>query len=290
MYYVVFGILYAISLLPLAVLYLLSDLLYFITWYIVGYRKKVVNRNLLIAFPEKSAEERRAIAKKFYRCFWDNWIESIKMMSISRKGLLKRMDGNLDVLAKLAQENKACYIMMGHQFNWEWGNSYVMLTGVTTLLAAYSPLSSTIFDRLFLYLRTRFGAALLPFNHMSRAMLPFRNRVYALALMADQSPPGPEKSYWPDFFSRPTAFLKGPEKGARRAGLPVVFLAINRKKRGHYFLDFYLLHPNAGQLSEGELTRLYVEALEKTIRENPASYLWSHKRWKHEFKDGYDRI
>ena len=290
MYYVVFGILYLVSLLPLSVLYGLGDFFYLLTWYVIGYRKKVVFKNLQIAFPDKTEAERKKIAKDFYRHFWDNWIEALKLLSLSKKAVLRRVSGDMGALAEVYQSGQSCHILLGHQFNWEWGNAFVILQERVPLLAAYSPLTNKIFDRIFLYIRSRFGTVLLPFNNMRRGMLPYRHKQYALALMADQSPSNPTKNYWVDFFSRPTAFLQGPEKGARLGKMPVVFLSISKPRRGHYHLQTILLTADASQLAEGELTQKYVQALEANIRLNPALYLWSHKRWKHEWKEEYGRI
>ncbi|MFT3932588.1 MAG: lysophospholipid acyltransferase family protein [Chitinophagaceae bacterium] len=289
MYYIVFGLLYAISLLPLPILYLVSSFFYLITYYIAGYRKQVVFNNLAIAFPEKTAAERKVIAKQFYRDFCDNWIEAVKLLSISKKNMRRHITADLSALEAVYQTGKPCHILLGHQFNWEWGNAIVTLNGSYQLLAAYSPLSSKITDRLFLYLRERFGAVLLPFNDMRRAMMPFRHTQYALALMADQSPPNPAKSYWPLFFNRPTAFLKGPEKGAHLAKMPVVFVSLSKTKRGYYHLGTSLITSDASTLQDGELTKLYVQELENCIRKNPSLYLWSHKRWKHEWKEEYGK-
>ena len=280
MYYIVLGILYGISLLPLPVLYPLSRLLYLFTWYIAGYRKKIVFKNLLIAFPEKTEAERIVIAKQFYRCFWDNWIEALKLLSISKESLLKHVSGDVTALETVYASGRSVHILLGHQFNWEWGNAFVTLQSAYQLLAAYSPISNKIFNRLFLYLRRRFGTALLPFNEMRRAMLPYRHKQYALALMADQSPPGADKSYWPLFFQTSTAFLQGPERGARLGNMTVIYISLSRPRRGHYHLQTLLLTDNAAQLAPGELTKMYVQQLEAGIRQNPATYLWSHNRWK----------
>ncbi len=289
MYSVVFDILNGISRLPLFVLYRLSYFFYLLTWWVLGYRKKTVFKNLLLAFPEKTPAERKKIAKDFYRHFWDNWLEALKLLSICPEDLRSRVTGQLDILDKIHAEGKSCYILPGHQFNWEWAGAYVALRGPFTMLAAYSPLSNKVFDRLFLFLRRRFGTILLPFNNMRHGMLPYRNRQYALALMADQSPPGPEKNYWPLFFHTPTAFLKGPEAGARMGNLPVVFVSISQPRRGYYHLLAVLLTHNAGLLAPGELTKLYAQQLEASIRANPSSYLWSHNRWKHKWKEGYGK-
>jgi len=280
MYYFVFALLYLLSLLPLRVLYLLSDFFYVQVYYIIRYRRTVVAANLLIAFPEKSAAERRTIEKQYFHRFCDNWIESIKLLSIPEKDIRKRVTADLTALEALHASGRSCHILLGHMFNWEWGNALVTLASKYQLLCVYAPQSSKVVDRLFLHLRRRFGSVLLPFNDMRRAMLPYRHSQFALALMADQSPPGPEKAYWIDFFGRPTAFLQGPERGARLGKMPVVFLTFTRPRRGYYHMQATLLTDNAGETKEAGLTTVYAHALAANIRQNPAGYLWSHRRWK----------
>jgi KDO2-lipid IV(A) lauroyltransferase len=287
MYYVSFVLLYLVSLLPLRVLYIISDLISFILYHIIGYRKEVVFSNLARAFPEKTAAERKAIAKKFYRNFTDNWIEVIKMISISEKAILKRISTDFTAFEEIDKQGRSCHMLMGHLFNWEWCNAGVP-TGVPfKTLVAYSPITSKILDRLFLYIRQRFGCILMPHNDMRRAMMRHRHSKYLLALVADQNPPFPAKSYWLDFMGVPTSFLQGPEKGARMGNIPVVFLPVVKVRRGYYEIKGILLDNDPRSSKEGELTRKYVTALEEVIRQYPEGYLWSHKRWKHAWKEEY---
>ena len=287
MYYVAFALLYLVSLLPLKVLYIISDFIYNLLYHVIGYRKKVVFSNLALAFPEKTAAERKSIAKKFYRNFTDNWIEVIKMISISEKAILKRISTDFAAFDAIYKQDRSCQMLMGHLFNWEWCNAGVP-TGVDfKTLVAYSPISSKILDRLFLYIRQRFGSILLPHNDMRRSMMPHRHSRYLLALVADQNPPFPEKSYWLNFMGVPTSFLQGPEKGARIGNVPVVFLPVIKVRRGYYKIKGVLLDNDPRSSKEGELTRKYVTALEEVIREYPELYLWSHKRWKHAWKEEY---
>jgi KDO2-lipid IV(A) lauroyltransferase len=289
MYYLFFAALYLVSLLPLRILYGISDGVSFLLYHVIRYRKDVVLGNLALAFPEKSQAERTAIAKKFYRNFTDNWIETIKMISISEKAILKRISTDFEAFEHIHEQGRSCQMLMGHLFNWEWCNAGVP-TGVPfKTLVAYSPISSKVLDRLFLYIRQRFGCVLLPFHDMRRGMMPYRHSHYLLALVADQNPPDSLKSYWLNFMGVPTGFLKGPEKGARLGNIPVVLLPVVKERRGHYAIKGILLANNPAELKEGELTRRYVSALEAVIREHPESYLWSHKRWKHPWKEEYSK-
>src|SRR6187200_1809910 len=94
MYYILYGFLYLISLLPFFILYGIADIIFLILFYVIGYRKEVVMSNLKQAFPEKPEAELKKIRRRFFRNFVDNWIETIKLISISKKAFDKRVTSN----------------------------------------------------------------------------------------------------------------------------------------------------------------------------------------------------
>jgi Kdo2-lipid IVA lauroyltransferase/acyltransferase len=290
MYYVVYGLLYLLSLLPLRVLYLLSDFVYFIIYYLAGYRKKVVLHNLSIAFPEKSEKEREDIARKFYRNFTDNFIETIKLLSAGKNFIQKHFITDTGVLNDLYRQGKKCQVHLGHNFNWEIANLAVARSTPYSFLAVYMPINNKIMDRLLRKLRSKSGAILLPATEMRTAMLPWRDKQYLLALVADQNPGVPSKGYWFNFFGRPTPFVTGPEKGARANDAAVVFVHFTKRKRGYYQMFAELAVSDPLSLPEEEMTRRYIRYLERVIRESPEMWLWSHRRWKHEWKPEYGKI
>jgi KDO2-lipid IV(A) lauroyltransferase len=290
MYYIVFGFLYLFSLLPFFILYRIADLFFAILYYVIGYRKEVVMQNLQYSFPEKTRAELKIIARKFYRNFTDNWIETIKLLSISKKALNKRVSANIEVFNKLHKEGKSVQLNLGHFFNWEIMTLYTGINQPYTFLTVYLPQASRITNRLFLHLRARWGNPQLASTDMARAIIPWRKKQYLLALGADQNPPNPTNAYWLNFLSRPTAFLKGPEKFARIQNIPVVMMTTTRPKRGHYHFDYFLLAEDLKNLPDGELIRRYVKHLEENIRLQPEIYLWSHRRWKHIWKAEYKEI
>lgn len=290
MYYFVYGLLYLLSLLPLRVLYLFSDFAYIIIYYVAGYRKEVVQKNLSIAFPEKTEEERREIIKKFYRNFTDNFIETIKLISAGKNFIEKHFTGDVKVFAELHAQEKKCQVHLGHNFNWEIANLGMPLLTPYLLLTVYMPINNKTMDRLLKKIRSKTGAILLPATEMRTAMLPWREKQYMLGLVADQNPGVPSKAYWLNFFGRPTPFVTGPEKGARANNASVVFVHFTKKKRGYYEMHSELaaLEPNA--LPPTELTKTYIQYLEKVIKANPEMWLWSHRRWKHEWKPEYGPV
>jgi KDO2-lipid IV(A) lauroyltransferase len=246
-------------------------------------------KNLQQSFPEKSEAELKIIARKFFRNFTDNWIETIKLFSISKKSLNKRVTANMDVFTKLYNEGKPVQLNLGHFFNWEIMTLYTGINQPYTFLTVYYPQANKVTDRLFLRLRSRWGNPQLSSRNMARAIMPWRKKKFLLALGADQNPPYPEKAYWLNFMNRPTGFLVGPEKFARIQKTPVVMMTTTRPKRGHYHFEYFLLADDPENLLEGELIRNYVRHLEDNIKLQPEIYLWSHRRWKHKWKPEYEK-
>ena len=290
MYYVVFGILYLISLLPLFLLYRIADFFFIIIYFIIGYRKQVVLKNLRNAFPRKTDAELKLIARKFYLNFVDNWVETIKLLSISEKKLNKRVSGNFEIFHQLHETGKAVQVNLGHFFNWEIMTLHTGINQPYTFLTVYFPQSNQIMNRLLLHLRSRWGNPQLESTNMAKAIIPWRKKQYLLALGADQSPAQPESGHWLYFLNQPTVFLRGPEKFARGQNIPVVMMTTTRNKRGHYNFDYFLLAEDPKSLADGELIRRYVLHLEENIRLQPEIYLWSHKRWKHAWKPEYKNL
>ncbi len=287
MYYIVFGFLYLLSLLPFFILYGIADIAFLVLYYIMRYRKEVVMTNLRNAFPEKSEAELKTIARKFYRNFLDNWIETIKLLSVSKKTMNKRISGNFTVFEELYKTGQSAQANLGHFFNWEIMTLHCGINQPYTFLTVYLPQSNAVMNRLIMYLRARWGNPQIPSTDMARSIMPWRKKQFLIALGADQNPATPENAYWLYFMNRPTGFVKGPEKNARTLNLAVVMLTTTRKKRGHYHFDYFLLTDQPKSLPEGELMRKYVRHLEENIRLQPELYLWSHKRWKHPWKDEY---
>lgn len=290
MYYIVYGLLYAISLLPLRVLYLLSDFAYFLLYYVFGYRKKVVFSNLEQAFPQKATEERKKIAKKFYRNFTDNFIEFIKLISASPTYIKKHCAADLSLPFKMYEEGKKSQLLLAHNFNWEWGCVAVAAILKQPFIVVYMPISNKTIDRLFMKIRSKTGAVLLPATNMRNAILPYRNEPYILILVADQNPGNPSKALWYNFFNKPTPFVKAPESGARKGNIPVMFCKLIKERRGYYRIFFEMGEENPARLKEGELMKKYVKYLHDFISEYPEMWLWSHRRWKWNWKEEYGKV
>jgi KDO2-lipid IV(A) lauroyltransferase len=279
--------LWLLSLLPLRVLYFLSDCIYVLVFYVFGYRKEVVFQNMKQAFPEKSEKEIKTLAKKFYHSFIDSLIESIKLFSTGKIFLDKHVVMDVSLLNELADQNKTYQLHACHQFNWEFLNLGMVYRIKQPLVAVYMPIKAKALNKIFYDLRTRYGTVMLPATDMKNRFTEWRNRLHILVLVADQNPGDPSNSYWMPFFNKITPFVKGPERYAREKACPVVLTYSKIVKRGYYSMHFELLTQDASALPDGELTRLYVKRITEIITEQPHNWLWSHRRWKFNWKQEF---
>lgn len=287
MYYILLAFCYSVSILPLWLLYFISDGLYVLVYHILGYRRKVVMENLRQAFPEKTDKERRLLARKYYRNLTDMMVETIKLLTMSSKSLNKRFDCDLSVFHKIYAEGRSVQLHLGHNFNWEWANLFAKNGVQFPFLVVFMPISNSAVSRMFSHFREKFGSVMIPANDMRNGMAPWIGKQYLLGLVADQNPGNPRRCYWFPFLNKMTAFYKGPEMSARRYNIPVVFGDIRKVRRGYYKAKLTLAFENPINEPEGRVTEAFVQFLERNIREQPEVWVWSHRRWKHEYKDEY---
>jgi len=246
--------------------------------------------NLLIAFPEKTEKERIKIAKNFYHNFPDTFIETLKFLSLSDKEFSKRLTGNFDLLSALYATGQNVQLLSGHFFNWEYMNWGLSRNSPYPLIGVYSPVSNKAFEKVMLKLRSRYNTILVSTEEFKSRFHQLAKNRYALALIADQNPGISEKSYWLPFFGKLTGFVTGTEKSARINNTAVVFAHFYKEKRGYYKVEFELFTTAPRDFARGEITKKYVAFLENCIRKKPANYLWSHRRWKWEFKEEYRKL
>lgn len=289
MFYIVYGLLYLVSLLPFFILYRISDLFFVLAFHVFGYRKNVVLNNLLIAFPDKTEQERKQIAKKFYKNLIDTFIESIKLISISDEAFSKRAQMDLTEIKALIANGKNIQMHSGHQMNWEYGHWAVALQMPIPWIGVYMSIKNKVVEKLFYKIRNKGNTILVAKNQFkSRAHTVFSQQ-YAIGLVADQNPGQPITGYWLNFFGRPVPFVSGPDKGAIKNNTAVVFVKFVKLKRGHYRFEPTVITEEGASLKEGMLTRAYRDFLETTIREHPDNYLWSHRRWKINYTSQFEK-
>lgn len=282
-YYLVRAAGFFIASLPLFLLYRISDLLGWITAGPVGYRRDVIRENLKNAFPEKSFPERERIRKRFTRFFIDIMTEALKMMSLRKNLIRQRIRiSNPELLQSYYEQGKSVIAVGGHYGNWEWLGSGLDRLVPHRALIIYKPLSSRLFDRVMLKTRTRYGSELIPMQDAFRRIRSAKEPVISF-LVADQAP-HPENAYWTTFLNQDTPVFLGPERIARATGHVVVYLAMQRVRRGYYTVDVQELSADPASEPEFSITEKHVRALERQILQDPSYWLWSHKRWKHKRK------
>ncbi len=283
MYYIIYGFLYLVSLLPFWILYGISYIAYILIYYIAAYRKKVVLSNLAIAFPEKSLDERKLIAKKFYKNFTDSFIETIKLFSISPEQLYKRFSWDHENLNKYYATGKNVQAHLGHFFNWEYANLALSLQAEFKVLVVYMPIVNKAMNKIFLKLRTRFGAKMISATSFLKDFKPYSKERTCLIFVADQNAGQYNLAYWLPFFGKLAPFVTGPEKTARLNNSICVYARFEKLKRGRYHVSIHEITTEPRQLEEGALTKRIRDFVEENIREQPENYLWTHRRWKRVF-------
>lgn len=271
-----------IGLMPFSILYLFSDVVYFFLFHLVGYRRKVVFDNLGRSFPAKTPDEILLLAKRYYHHLSDITLESLKGFMMSPNEIVRRHHIiNTELADYYYNKGISAIAVTGHYNNWEWGSLSPGLQIKYPIIAFYKPMSNALFDNYAKKHRAKFNTKLASIRGTSATFEELAGTPNAFIMAADQSPSNIKDCYWINFLYQDTAWLHGPEKYARKFNLPVIFIDIQKSKRGFYELNLIVLAENPASLPDGEITRLYVQQLEKSILQEPAYWLWSHRRWKH---------
>ena len=297
LYYIVYGLWYMLSLLPLRVHYVLSDVIFLLLYHILGYRKKVVRTNLRTSFPEKSQEELKQIECDFYHFFCDYMVESVKMMTISEQEMRRRMVfKNMEAVDSILAEGQSIALYLGHYCNWEWVTSLPLwLPANIQPGQIYHPIENRLTDQLFLRARQHFNSLCIPMHDTLRRLLEFskNNRPMIIGYISDQKPHWVNIHHWVDFLNHDTPVLTGTERIVRKLNHAVFYIDMQRKRRGYYEAELKLITRHPQQMREFEITDIYYQMLEKTIRRAPAYWLWSHDRWKRtreEFNERFEVV
>ncbi|MCH5232283.1 MAG: lysophospholipid acyltransferase family protein [Muribaculaceae bacterium] len=278
---IITGIFNTIARIPLAFLYLLSDMITFTLYHIICYRKKVVRGNLVSSFPHKSLKEIKKIEKEFYRHLGDQMVESIKTLHISDTELIKRVTvQDYDKVNSTLQEGRNAVLLMGHYCNWEWVQEITRYFIPEAYMASiYHPLKDKTFDNLFIKLRSRWNAHIVPMNKAPRILLNKTNMPWVCGFIADAWTWKQTDNNFTDFLHHKTWFITGPEEIGDKVNADYFYLEMNRVKRGYYKIRFKKIEPEKTELTYPILRKFWLE-LENTIIKAPPYWLWSHKRWK----------
>ncbi|MEN3322113.1 lysophospholipid acyltransferase family protein [Mariniflexile soesokkakense] len=285
-YILIYPILWLVSILPFKLLYLVSDGVYVLLYYIIGYRKKVVYSNLKLVFPDKPEKELALIQKKFYQHLCDMFLEMAKTMTISESELKKRFVLlNPEEFQRLELQNKSVLLMYGHYASWEWSvvlQNYINFKG----FGVYKKLANKYFDKLVRDIRSKFSTQLIStketisiINHNEA-----EGKKSITAFLSDQSPRLTKDVYWGTFMDIETPCFTGAERLAKKLDLTIAYLKVNKVKRGYYEAEIKTLAEKSNDYKDYELTDLFLREVEKQIYDAPEYYFWTHKRWKHKRK------
>lgn len=275
-----------LALLPLRCLYVLSDIVYFFVYDIIGYRKKVVRRNLTEAFPEKTPREIKAIERKFYRYMCDIIVETVKLLHISDEEMKRRVEVvDASLIQTTAEEGRSSVLLMGHYGNWEWVQEISRyLNGDVFKASIYRPLNSKLWGGIYSRIRDRWKVDIIPQKNAVRTLLRKENQPWICGFIADARPRHSEEDAVVPFLHHATSFIYGPEVIGRKVAADFFFLKMERIKRGYYRITFRSLQPRDDSKEPYPVMREFWREFEAQIKDNPAFWLWSHKRWK------YDRV
>lgn len=288
LYYITYSFIYSLSLLPLSVLYLLSDTFALILYYIIRYRRDVVRKNLIQSFPEKSTREIIIIEKQFYRFFMQWMIETLKLASISPDKLKKHCTFTPQfqkIFHHYYREKKDIVVLMGHLGNWEWAGAVFNLYFPQNLYVLYHPLSNKTLDKIMKKIRSRFGTQLIPMQTALKHILEKKEHGSVFTFIADQCP-SIQNAFWMKFLNQNTPVYYGPEKIIQKIkAIPVVVLVYSNptiNKKGYYIID--AIEIKIKNNSEFPVMTDFMNELELAIQKYPSLWLWSHKRWKYKPK------
>ena len=282
-YILIYPLLWMVSILPFQLLYLISNGLHVLLYYVIGYRKKVVYNNLKLVFPNKSENELTNIQKKFYKHLCDMFLEMAKTMTLSKKELKKRFKIlNPEEFQRLESLNKSILLMYGHYASWEWSvvlQNYINFKG----FGVYKKLANPYFDKLVRAIRSRFNTQLISTKETISVINQneAEGRKSITVFLSDQSPRLTKEVYWGKFMGIETPCFTGAERLAKKLDLTIAYLKVTKVKRGYYEAEIITLSENPKDFKDYELTDLFLLEVEKQIYEAPEYYFWTHKRWKH---------
>lgn len=293
-YPIVHAFFYVLSLLPFWALYGISNGLYYLVYYVIRYRRRMVRQNITSSFPEKDEKEIKSIEKGFYRFLCDYFMETIKLLSVSEKTFLKHIEfRGVEGIEQCFDKGQHCALLAGHYCNWEYLTTMKLpfkrhkdfVMGVI-----YHPLSSKVFDRLFIDIRQHFYGTCVPKQDILRQLLTLRreNRMSLFGYAGDQSPKWTNIHLWLPFLNHDTPVFTGGERIMRKMNNAVFYVDMERPRRGYYVVNLKQIPTPWDEMEEFALTREFFKMLEETVRREPRYYLWSHNRWKRTHEE-FDR-
>lgn len=283
---IAYPLLWLISMLPFRIFYWISDLIFFVVYYLIGYRKKTVKHNLKIALPHLTDKERLILEKKFYHHFCDSFMEMVKTMTISVEEMQERFQiTNLELLKEYEEKNRSIMVLASHYASWEWLIA-INLKSSYQGVGVYKKIANRYFDKVIKGIRSKFKTELVSTDKTIPLMANNQRKgiLSLYGLISDQSPKTKQIAHWESFMGIETPVHIGPELLSKKYNLNVVFAKVKKVKRGYYEATLIPITDDAKSLPNYEIIHRYIKEVEKQIYEAPEYYFWTHKRWKHHKK------
>lgn len=284
-YYILFGVWYVVSLLPMWFLHAVSSIVSIFLFHVIRYRRQVVHENIKSSFPELSPTRLWMVERRFYTHFCDLLFESVKYFSISKWNMKRRMRfKGVELLKESVRKGRSCGVFLGHYGNWEWVSSMPLWVDPNMCLCTqlYHQLENYVTDQLILYTRRRFGGVNIEVNQSVKDIIRYRNegKPVLVGFIADQAPFWDNIYYWNDFLHHETPWFTGAERIMQKLDMDVYYLDVRRIRRGYYVAEYKRITTEPKEQEQFWITEQYSKMLEATIRRGPSYWLWSHRRWK----------
>jgi len=286
-FYIFYPFIWLLSKAPFFVLYLISDFIFLILFYLIGYRKKLVLSNLKRVFSDKTEKEILKIRRQFYHHFVDIFMEMIKTFTISEKQIKKHYNfTNISLLDQIGESGKSMVVVGSHYGNWEWVVSMSLHVGFDAY-GTYTKINNKLLEDKIKSTRSRFGGHMvLKKDTIKNIANNYKNnKIGIYGLLSDQSPQIGRAFYWADFLGVRVPIHTGAEMLSKRYDCAYVFMEVNKVKRGYYDVSFELISDEPKSIPDFQLTDVFLEKVEKQIRKTPEYYFWTHNRFKHEGKE-----
>ncbi|MFO7721285.1 MAG: lipid A biosynthesis acyltransferase [Gillisia sp.] len=283
-FWLVYPVLWLISRLPFPIFYKVSDLVFFLVYHVIRYRRKTVKENLELVFPEKSSEEIRKISIRFYSHMCDMFLEMIKSISISNEELKRRFTfSNIEEIEKIRKMDKSIIMMCGHYASFEWMNALQLYGLDYKGFGIYKKIQNRYFNKMAQDIRGRFDAQLIPTTTATKTIAKNQKEgvLGIYGMVADQSPKLSKARNWTEFLGNRAPVFMGAEKLAKDLDMAVIYLHVEKVGRGYYQATFIPITSNPKEVADFKITNDFLNELEKQIHQAPEYYLWTHKRWKH---------
>lgn len=282
-FYLVYAFLWLISILPFPIFYFVSDCIFVIIYYIIGYRKKTVRSNIQLTLPHLSKKEQLQVEKKFYKHMCDMFMEMIKTISISKKEIQKRFTfTNIELFHEYEKKKKSIILFYAHYASWEWSitlGTFINFKG----FGIYKKIRNPYFDKLVKDIRSHFDATLIDTKATTKTVIENQNKgiLGVYGFISDQTPAKQKAKYWDTFMGHQVPIHIGGESLARSLDMNVLYMKVSKVKRGFYEATFIPITDNIKAEPKFEVSKKFIREVEKQIYEAPEYYFWTHKRWKH---------